>query len=226
MSQDSGLRMILGFWVKFRKAVSNKDDEKINELLENAETITYPQGFLLHWAARSNLVYLIEALIKYGADVNVLNNNNETPLHFAAESGCLDALNKLIEYGANVNALYNNRATALHFAAKNGYTDVVKVLITQGADVNAQDFHDRTPLFWAAKNGLTHVAKELIDSGANQDLLSETDKRTLKVLLASEPVPQAESHQVDALQESVEHATEATTTDETISVIGDATLDA
>jgi len=99
-------------------------------------------------------------------------------------------------------------------------------LIESKANVNIRDQLGKVPLYWAAAEGNLKVVKTLIAGGAKKDFLIARDKEVLDKLLASEPVSQAESNQVDALQESVEHATEATTTDEIISVMGDVTLDA
>jgi len=60
---------------------------------------------VIHVAAESNDVAVLEYLIDQGADVNARNNTSNTPLHLAARSNPnVEVLRHLITRGANVNA--------------------------------------------------------------------------------------------------------------------------
>ena len=60
----------------------------------------------IHFAARSGMPGTITALIKYGANIESLNNrrNSQTPLHQAASSNSLEIVAELLDLGANIEA--------------------------------------------------------------------------------------------------------------------------
>ena len=82
----------------------------------------------------------IQELIKCGADVNVKDNNGNTPLHFAQTK---EIAENLIKYGANVNARNKQGETPLHITRDN---DIAVVLFENYADVTIKDNKGRTPL--------------------------------------------------------------------------------
>jgi ankyrin repeat protein len=91
-------------------------------------------------------VPVLELLIKHGAQVNVRNLQNETPLHGAASYGNANAVELLLRNGADVKALDNAGRTPLHEAAECGAVNVMGMLIEHGADPNGADREGDTPL--------------------------------------------------------------------------------
>jgi ankyrin repeat protein len=55
----------------------------------------------LHWAAQRVNTKVVESLIKNGASVNALDNDNLSPLHWATQSGNSKTIALLIENGAS-----------------------------------------------------------------------------------------------------------------------------
>lgn len=96
---------------------------------------------------REASVDLVRVLLDNGADVNMGNNEDFTPLHQACKNGKLEIAEVLIEAGANLNAINYNMWTPLHFAVDANCLDVMMYLISKGADVMIQDECGRTPLF-------------------------------------------------------------------------------
>ena len=124
----------------------------------------------LHKAARTGDVAKLNRLIKAGANVNVTDEEGETPLFGAAYEGHTDAVIALLEAGAYVNAVgvgSFSSATPLHKAANEGHTDAVIALLKAGADVNATDEDGNTPLHWAAYFGHTDAVVALLKAGAD-----------------------------------------------------------
>jgi ankyrin repeat protein len=80
-------------------------------------------------AVSSGDIKKVVELLSSGADVNVTNKNNETPLHLAAWKGYAEIASLLLKHGANVNAQENTGLRPLHYAAWYGYTEVVKLLL-------------------------------------------------------------------------------------------------
>ncbi len=83
-------------------------------------------------AVRGGDVELVEKLLKSGADVNVVNEELETPLHLAAGGGHLGLVELLIKHGADVNAQDSEGRTPLCIATANNDV-VVELLLKHGA---------------------------------------------------------------------------------------------
>jgi uncharacterized protein len=110
-------------------------------------------------------VPLMRLLVELGADPQLPNVNNTTPLMAAAglgttepleeageENEALEAVKMLLDLGADINAVNNEGDTAMHGAAYNIYPLVVKLLAERGADPkiwSKPNKYGRTPLFIA-----------------------------------------------------------------------------
>jgi energy-coupling factor transporter ATP-binding protein EcfA2 len=114
-------------------------------------------------------------LLSSGADVNVTNKNNETPLHLAAWKGYAEIASLLLKHGANVNAQNYVADTPLHMAAWYGRAQVAKLLLDYGADVNARNRFGWTPLHYAVMRGHAKVVEILIKYGADVNAVSNVD---------------------------------------------------
>ncbi|OEY86867.1 hypothetical protein BIY23_04545 [Wolbachia pipientis] len=137
----------------------------------------------------------IDELIKKGVDVNMQDNNGETPLHFAIK------YNKLTEYrggdslslpnkfihrtylvkdiidnstAINTSLKDNNNNTYVHLAIKHSTSDnkhdidIIKYFIEKTDDINEKNNDGDTPLhIAAAKHGLQDIVECLIQKGAD-----------------------------------------------------------
>jgi len=134
-----------------------------------------------------------ELLISKGAQVNVQDDEGNSPLHHAVKGGHKDVAELLIGKGANVNARNQRGFTpieviegfektgvasvllangagipTIHVAALLGDLAKVKAFIDQGVPVDAKKGGTgKTALFFAARAGQKDVAKFLIDKGAD-----------------------------------------------------------
>ena len=109
-----------------------------------------------------------------GADVNLANHRNWTPLHSAARYSTDPVIvATLIEAGAGVNSTDRAGDTPLHWAAaENTNPAVLQALIEAGADVNARDRYGWQPLHTAAEgNPNIEIIETLLEAGA------QTNKR-------------------------------------------------
>lgn len=88
---------------------------------------------------------VIQLFIAKGADVNIGNDELDTPLHQAAYDRNVYNVQLLITHGANVNARCIYGFTPLHGAARVGNVEVVKALIHAGADVTLKKSPDGYP---------------------------------------------------------------------------------
>jgi ankyrin repeat protein len=101
-------------------------------------------------AARASDVALIKLLVERGADTNIPNAENCTPLLAAVGVGALsdgdesagtdeeaiEAVRVLLEHGAEMNAVDDNGETAMHGAAYQSRAALVPLLVEHGADIN------------------------------------------------------------------------------------------
>jgi ankyrin repeat protein len=88
---------------------------------------------LMH-AARLGEYDIAAELIRYGAELNVTNNDGNNALWLACFSNNLPLINLLIESGVNPDNQNENGTTCLMYASSAGKTDVVTLLLKAGAN--------------------------------------------------------------------------------------------
>ncbi|XP_071136188.1 ankyrin homolog [Mytilus edulis] len=122
----------------------------------------------LHYCSRKAMG--VDILLEAGADVNIADRDNITPLLMAATEGFDRVVKTLIKAGCQVNmASKLSNKTALHVLTYKGHTDCVGNLIEAGADVNIYDFEYHTPLWYAIKNKQNEIAKFLLRANCMVD---------------------------------------------------------
>lgn len=129
---------------------------------------TILDGELLEASSEGN-EWEIRRLLGQGADKNVVDKNQKTPLIFACLSGNLASVRALLQAGADLKKVDDYMSSPLHVAAELGFVDIVDVLIRFGSDKNSGNMSDSTPLLLAAGKGRDAVCELLIRSGADVD---------------------------------------------------------
>jgi len=92
-------------------------------------------------------ITVIEELIKNGANINIKDNNELTPLMYAANNGHFEAAKLLIKSGANVNSQDNSGQTALMLAAigsQKNHKNIYNLLIKNKANSKLKDNYGLT----------------------------------------------------------------------------------
>jgi ankyrin repeat protein len=134
-----------------------------------------PQEILdeaLAWAARSDRVEALSALVARGARVDA-DVYRGTPLVWAAAMGRVGAVQRLIELGADVNGRssfggpgHGEGVVALHLAAGRGSLAVIEALLAAGADPRVRDaVHGGDAAGWAEHGGHGEAAALLRSRG-------------------------------------------------------------
>ena len=118
-------------------------------------------------------------LIKAGADLNSVDEDNNTLLHCAVNLGNYEITKVLLENGANVNAQGRYNQTPIHCATLNGHVEIIELLVNYGADIDMKSDKNLTPLHLAVKKNAVEVVEKLIALGAN---LEEKDNNELTPL--------------------------------------------
>ena len=122
-----------------------------------------PQEILdeaLAWAARSDRVEALDALVASGATPDG-EAYRGTALAWAAARGRVAAIRRLVALGADPSHRtsfggpeHGQGVTALHLAAQNGALDTIRALLELGADPTIEDgLYHGTPAGWAEHGG-------------------------------------------------------------------------
>ncbi|MFO1257821.1 MAG: ankyrin repeat domain-containing protein [Gammaproteobacteria bacterium] len=119
-------------------------------------------------AASKYQVETVKALLAAGAEVQVTDVNQWTPLHYAtAKLGGIQLMTVLLEHGADANALDEAGRSPLFFCLEDA--QAVKLLVNHNASINLPDINDITPLQLAILNNSSVGVKVLVELGANVD---------------------------------------------------------
>ncbi|KAM9377426.1 ankyrin repeat and SOCS box protein 5 isoform 1-T1 [Pholidichthys leucotaenia] len=125
-------------------------------LLENGakpQTLVY-QPSPIHEATSKGHYGCVEALVTWGADVDMDIPHLGTALYTACVCQELECARKLLREGANVQK-GKSLDSPLHAAAEKDCTAVVKLLLDFGADINARNTEFQRPVDVAPPSSLT-----------------------------------------------------------------------
>jgi ankyrin len=125
--------------------------------------------WLVHWSD----IETADLLLKRGADPNIANEFQMTPLSEACTNANGAIVHMLLKAGAKANTPIATGETPIMTCAKTGNADAVRMLVEYGADVNAKEpLQNQTALMWAAAEHHPDVVKELVT--AHADLTANT----------------------------------------------------
>ncbi|XP_005092212.1 ankyrin repeat family A protein 2 isoform X1 [Aplysia californica] len=142
-------------------------DGNTNELWNTSSVYKGQMFVTLHDLAAKGEVELLSHEVARGTSVNVLDENEQTPLHWAAANGQLPSVVSLLDHGADVCHRGKDGAGAIHVASSFGHSDIVDLLLGHEEDVNAPDKSGATPLMYAAFNNHVDCVNTLLNHGAD-----------------------------------------------------------
>lgn len=128
-----------------RVAIEASDIETVQKLLrEGISPNSYDEVTpLLSVASHCGVAAVVRILLEAGADPNLENGENFTPLMFAAQGGHLAVVQNLISAGANIHAVNDHGEDALSMAAWGGQIEMVEymLLLTSEKDLQYADYY-------------------------------------------------------------------------------------
>ena len=131
----------------------------------------------LHEACSRGDVGIVNALLRKGADVNVINKAHKSPLFIACNSGHADVVNALLDIrGVEFES---KKGTLLNVACVNNHIGVVEVLLARGVDANTPNVFKMLPLCHALTHENANLASLLLRNGANADLVMPSLIKTI-----------------------------------------------
>ena len=132
------------------------------------------RSFSLIDAIRNGKLDLARKLVNSGTNLNVGDENGNTPLKQAISGGYTSFAEELLTAGANPNFVPKRTGTPLMIAAWNCNLEITKKLLNAGALVNLADMRGETALMGASgncRNGA--IVQMLLDHGANANALTD-----------------------------------------------------
>ncbi|OJJ33400.1 hypothetical protein ASPWEDRAFT_174808 [Aspergillus wentii DTO 134E9] len=120
---------------------------------------------------------IVKQLLEAGANVNIGQGNDWTPLLIAARHGDLDTLSVILDYNPDLEALvaeYEDGplVTALWVAVSGYHDECVRLLLDKGANPNCPDTEDGIyPLQFALQSSKWAMADKLLDHGTHAHLV-------------------------------------------------------
>ncbi|HEY0713905.1 MAG TPA: ankyrin repeat domain-containing protein [Polyangia bacterium] len=114
----------------------------------------------------------VRTLLADGADPEVRDEDERTPLFSAILGNSVGVLALLLEAGADPNAQDRDGWSPLHFAAQEHTVELARILVGRGANPNLRDNDGATALWRAvqASRGRSELVSILRQSGARDDL--------------------------------------------------------
>jgi ankyrin repeat protein len=122
----------------------------------------------LFYAIKSNVVGLVELLVREGCAIPKKFKVGRTPLQVAAGEGGVAVIRLLLHHHPDLEAkAWPKGLTTLHIAAEEGYTAAVQVLLEAGASPHARNNSRSTPLYRAARGGRISTQELLYKAGSD-----------------------------------------------------------
>ena len=170
--------------ILFYKPQDAKTIENVKTLIRNGADVNTQPTFtflkpLIHTATEYNDIELLQFLISNGADTNLVDNNQKTPLFLAIRNKFEEGIKILIDNGSNVNLKDANGDTPLIVAIDTD-SRFIRILISSGADVNLRNNSLETPLHLAALRGNIEVVKLLIEIGGQINAMTSSMESPLQ----------------------------------------------
>eukprot|EP00164_Ancoracysta_twista_P014139 GFYU01022903.1.p1 GENE.GFYU01022903.1~~GFYU01022903.1.p1 ORF type:complete len:525 (+),score=103.74 GFYU01022903.1:173-1747(+) len=106
----------------------------------------------LHWGAISGQAFILRQLIGNNTDLEVIDQNRNTPLMLAALYGNLSATQLLLQQGAFLKTRNKDGYIALHFAAELGHYRVVAAIADS---LKSSDIEDGLHIDYPTRDGQT-----------------------------------------------------------------------
>ena len=129
------------------KALLNKDN--INQFVKNKPPIA--------WACLIESEEISQLLLDNKANVNILDEDDVSPLMYAVVKGNTSLVKKMLEVKANITVKHPSGSTVIGYAVREGDVEMVEALVNAGADIHNNDGES---LFIAAAQG---NKKEIFD---------------------------------------------------------------
>lgn len=132
---------------------------RLVNMIDNVDRIDGSGNSLLHYAAVSGRLDIVEILLNKNCDVNMRNSLGRIPLVLAIQQDHVEIAKTLMSKMDNVDQLDKFHELPLHHAARHGLLDIVKILLPRTSNVHSENMYGLTPIFLAAKFGRSAIVR-------------------------------------------------------------------
>ena len=157
----------------YRKHVEDWFDRKPDERDDSGMTA-------LHLAAYHGHLEVVQVLLEFHAEVNIVDNRCRTALGYAAERGWTEIVKLLLQ--ANADMRLERGGTTLELAALLGKADVVLLLLDSEAEITMVE--RQRAIIDATERGYFEIAKSLAGDDSDINLVQNTAGRNLLQIAA------------------------------------------
>jgi hypothetical protein len=136
---------------------------------------------LIHIAAESKNIEILNMLIALKANINIKNKNNETPMHLAIKAQNLKNIERLIAQGSDLTIQTNKGETPIFYAVKTGNIGLVRLLYNAGSVVLSVDKKGNNLIHYCILNTPTPTEKD--GKSGNSQIYQSVKSEILRFLL-------------------------------------------
>ena len=174
-SNNSDIKMYERFG-ELKIAIGNKKYKQVKEIIAKYPKLVNPPypfttnstDSLLHFAAMNGDTKMTDLLLENGANLEINNKRNETPLTYAINYHHFDTAKHLIKKGANVKVIDQHGRSLLHLAADFGKPELIILLLENGAEINIKNNKGQTPYDIAFDKGNEKIVSIISKNGGVQ----------------------------------------------------------
>ncbi|WP_269900193.1 ankyrin repeat domain-containing protein [Paenalcaligenes faecalis] len=160
-----------------RAAIATGNIDLAFTLLEKGASPNYrPEGIssALLLCLENEYFELAEAMVRFGAEVDIRNHAGWTPLIWASMKGRFKAVQFLLNHGANIHACNNGGWNAVTGAYYKKHTNIVELLLDKGAVFGEK--YAAAALLTAYDNGYLDIVEYLLkDMKINPNITDDKD---------------------------------------------------
>ena len=164
--------------ILFGEACEQGNVEVVETFLESGGNVHAPvlgkkEPFLdlnpIHLASKGGHVRVVEILLSYGADKEMLSCvSGGRPLHLAVQAGHLAMVRYFLDHGTNIASQDGDGFQAIHLAAEGGSTEILSLLLGRGTAIDSAMSDGAQALHMASYNSeRANVIRFLCSRGAD-----------------------------------------------------------
>lgn len=182
-----GIMVSIEYEQPLLRAVSEENFDEVTSIVARGRNVNvrdknYGGITALFVAVESGNIKMVEALLNYGAKVNVRDVEKRTPLMSLDDDASVELVNLLLRYNAKVSAADRDGNNVLHYFAQNENAEIMRLLLKENADINRQNKEGQTPLMIAAYYENAEIVGELLRAGANVNLRDKENETALSIV--------------------------------------------
>jgi len=190
----NGIALLMHYLILFEDRVSDNNINLLNKYIQQKHIDINKQNqqgeTALHLATKMNMINSIKYLVESGANTNIRDSNNKTPLVYAVSAGHKESVTILISNSdCDVNAKSYNVKTVLMYAFENGNIDIAECLINnvEGIVVDLFCHNGNSILIYACLCGHLRMVKYLVNTYSDKGIVNAKGvKGKTPLMIASE----------------------------------------